>query len=183
MRKSRKNITDQFLLNINILSHSSSHLRLFQIVAIPILCAMSWSRRYTIVGTTRMEKSVPTTVLSNVQEIRSDSVSVSLGFVTLGCRLRCDRQWRRPGWPTVWVGRFVYRRAFRGLADLSDHSSGLDRYANHRSNISKCRTRHDRRTVHRGGFQSTVSRICFRGTSKECPRGFEILAEYLVIVS
>lgn len=88
-RKSEKNINSQFQCSA---TRSSPHLRLFQIVAVFILHAMSRSRRHAIVGATRMEKSVPTAVLSNVQEIRSSSVSLPLGPAALGCPLFGDRQ-------------------------------------------------------------------------------------------
>lgn len=106
-----------------------------------------------------MAKSVSTTVLSNIQEIRPDSMPFSFGSAALGDCLLGDRQWRRPGWPAVRIGRSVHRRAFWGLAIFFDHSSGFDRYADHRSNTAKCRARQNRRTVHYGDIQSTVSGI------------------------
>jgi len=140
-------------------SHSCS---LFQIVAVPVLRAMSWSRRHAVVGAAGMAESVPAAVLSHVPEVRPGALPVSSGSATLGHRLFGNRRRRGSGWPAIRTGRPLHRRALRGLAHLLDHSPGLDRHADHRADTAEYRTRHDRGPVQHGDRQFTVSRLCFR---------------------
>lgn len=104
-----------------------------------------------------MEKSVPSAILPDVQEIRPGAVPLPARSAALGCRLFGNRRGRGAGRSAIRIGRPVHRRALRWVAHLFDHPTGLDRYADHRADIAERRTRQDGRTVHRGGLQFTVS--------------------------
>lgn len=93
---------------------------------------MPRSRRHPIVGATRLEESLPPTVLPELQKIRPAVVPVPAGPVAVGHRVHDTRRGRRPGRPAFRPRRPLHRGPLRGMALLLDHPPRPDRYAHHR---------------------------------------------------
>lgn len=121
------------------MSNQVSLIAFRSIVVVSVLRAMPRSRRYTVLGTPRLEKSLSPAILSHLQKIRPGALPLSVRSVALGHRLLHPRRNRRSWWPAFRPRRSLPGRTLRGMAVLLDHPARPNRHANHRNYYAECR--------------------------------------------
>lgn len=126
-------------------------------MVVPVLRAMSRSRRYAIVGADGLEESLSTTVLSKLPKIRSAIVPVPVRAAALGHRVYDAERWRRPRWSAFRPRHPLPSGAFWRMVVLLDHPSCSNRHVDHRHYTAECRPCLHRRQLRHRCLQFAVS--------------------------
>lgn len=132
-----------------------------QVVVVPILRPLSWTRRYAVVGATRMEKSLSSAVLSELSKVCEGPLPFPTRSPGLGCRLLDSRKGRGTGRPSLRSRHSLHSRALWRVALFLDDSSSFDRDADHRNDTEKRRPHQHRRPLRRRRLQLAVSLLSY----------------------
>lgn len=128
-----------------------------QVVVVPILRPLSWTRRHAVVGATWMEKSLSPAVLSELSKVCQNPLPLSTRSASLGRRLLDSREGRSARRSSLRPCHSLHSRALRRMALFLDDPSGFDRDADHGNDTEKRRPHQHRRPLRRRRLQLAVS--------------------------